>query len=123
MFWGGVFHVEHFAVYFVRIYMYAYRRQMKQMKRVKRRGRVAKLVASKGASGSVEQRRSPNDGDRWREWRERQLELTRWLRLPKKRVTLNLDADVLAWFQRGGRGYQTRINRALRKLMMEERNQ
>jgi len=41
----------------------------------------------------------------------------------KKPVTLRLDADVLAWFQRGGAGYQTRINRALRKLMTEERNQ
>ncbi len=39
----------------------------------------------------------------------------------KKPVTLRLDADVLAWFQRGGRGYQTRINRALRKVMMDER--
>jgi len=39
----------------------------------------------------------------------------------KKPVTLRLDADVLAWFQRGGRGYQTRINRALRKLMSDER--
>ena len=39
----------------------------------------------------------------------------------KKPVTLRLDADLLAWFQRGGRGYQTRINRALRKLMMAER--
>ena len=39
----------------------------------------------------------------------------------KKPVTLRLDADVLAWFQRQGRGYQTRINRALRKVMMEER--
>jgi hypothetical protein len=38
----------------------------------------------------------------------------------KKAVTLRLDADVLAWFQRQGRGYQTRINRALRKLMTEE---
>jgi len=39
----------------------------------------------------------------------------------KRPVTLRLDADVLAWFQRQGRGYQTRINRALRKLMMDER--
>ncbi|MGO9404846.1 MAG: BrnA antitoxin family protein [Terriglobales bacterium] len=39
----------------------------------------------------------------------------------KKAITLRLDADVLAWFQRQGRGYQTRINRALRKLMMDER--
>jgi uncharacterized protein (DUF4415 family) len=39
----------------------------------------------------------------------------------KKPVTLRLDADVLAWFQRQGSGYQTRINRALRKVMLEER--
>jgi len=39
----------------------------------------------------------------------------------KKPVTLRLDAELLAWFQRAGRGYQTRINRALRKLMMAAR--
>jgi uncharacterized protein (DUF4415 family) len=39
----------------------------------------------------------------------------------KKPVTLRLDADVLSWFQRDGRGYQTRINEALRKVMVEER--
>jgi uncharacterized protein (DUF4415 family) len=38
----------------------------------------------------------------------------------KKPVTLRLDADVLAWFKKSGRGYQTRINRALRKLMKDE---
>ncbi len=38
----------------------------------------------------------------------------------KKAVTLRLDADVLAWFKREGRGYQTRINRALRGVMWEE---
>jgi uncharacterized protein (DUF4415 family) len=38
----------------------------------------------------------------------------------KRPVTLRLDADVLAWFMKGGRGYQTRINRALRKLMEDE---
>ena len=44
-----------------------------------------------------------------------------FLRTTKKRVTLNLDADVLAWFQKQGRGYQTTINRELWKFMMEER--
>jgi uncharacterized protein (DUF4415 family) len=39
----------------------------------------------------------------------------------KRPVTLRLDADVLTWFQRAGRGYQTRINRALRTVMIEER--
>jgi uncharacterized protein (DUF4415 family) len=39
----------------------------------------------------------------------------------KKPVTLRLDADVIAWFKTSGRGYQTRINRALRKMMEEEK--
>jgi uncharacterized protein (DUF4415 family) len=37
----------------------------------------------------------------------------------KKLVTLRVDADVLAWFKKPGRGYQTRINEALRKAMTD----
>ena len=36
----------------------------------------------------------------------------------KQQITLRLDADVVAWFKsnaRGGRGYQTEINRVLRE--------
>jgi uncharacterized protein (DUF4415 family) len=33
----------------------------------------------------------------------------------KERVTLRLDADLLAWFRRQGRGYQSRINAILRR--------
>lgn len=35
----------------------------------------------------------------------------------KKPVTIRLDADVLAWFRSEGPGYQTRINRLLRRYM------
>ncbi|HYM75866.1 MAG TPA: BrnA antitoxin family protein [Candidatus Dormibacteraeota bacterium] len=38
----------------------------------------------------------------------------------KKPVTLRLDADVIAWFKKDGRRYQTRINGALRKVMERE---
>lgn len=38
----------------------------------------------------------------------------------KKPVTLRLDADVLAWFKKDGRRYQTRINKALRTVMERE---
>lgn len=38
----------------------------------------------------------------------------------KKPVTLRLDADVIAWFKKDGRRYQTRINAALRKVMQRE---
>jgi uncharacterized protein (DUF4415 family) len=40
----------------------------------------------------------------------------------KKPITLRLDADVIAWFKNGGRRYQTRINSALRSMMVKERN-
>jgi uncharacterized protein (DUF4415 family) len=32
----------------------------------------------------------------------------------KAQVTLRIDADVIEWFRRRGRGYQTRINSILR---------
>lgn len=38
----------------------------------------------------------------------------------KQQLTLRLDADLVAWFKsrtQGGRGYQTRINRALREYV------
>ena len=35
----------------------------------------------------------------------------------KKSLTIRLDADVLAWLKTQGRGYQTRINKLLRKAM------
>lgn len=34
---------------------------------------------------------------------------------PKKQVTLRLDADVLEAFRSGGKGWQSRVNAALRK--------
>lgn len=36
---------------------------------------------------------------------------------PKKTVTIRLDEDVLAWIKGQGRGYQTRINKLLRRYM------
>ena len=38
----------------------------------------------------------------------------------KKPVTLRLDADVIAWFKKDGRRYQSRINAALRRVMEGE---
>jgi uncharacterized protein (DUF4415 family) len=38
----------------------------------------------------------------------------------KKPITVRIDADVLAWFKKGGSHYQTRINSALRKVMEKE---
>ena len=39
----------------------------------------------------------------------------------KKSITIRLDADLVAWFQRKGRGYQTAINRVLREHFASNR--
>jgi len=36
----------------------------------------------------------------------------------KVSLSIKIDADVLAWFKSKGKGYQTRINKALRDTMM-----
>ncbi len=38
----------------------------------------------------------------------------------KKQLTLRLDADVIAWLRRRGKGYQTRANALLRAAMLED---
>lgn len=37
----------------------------------------------------------------------------------KQQLTLRLDADVVAWLRREGRGYQTRANATLRAAMLD----
>jgi uncharacterized protein (DUF4415 family) len=39
----------------------------------------------------------------------------------KKSVTIRLDADVVDWFKRKGRGYQTAMNRVLREYFASHR--
>jgi uncharacterized protein (DUF4415 family) len=39
----------------------------------------------------------------------------------KKPLSLRVDADVVAWFQRQGDGYQTRMNAALREHVERRR--
>jgi uncharacterized protein (DUF4415 family) len=43
----------------------------------------------------------------------------RWNRPRKRRISLRVDAEVVDWFKSKGPGYQTRINRILRKVMVE----
>jgi uncharacterized protein (DUF4415 family) len=79
--------------------MYNMDMAMKTKKRTKTKsGRVARIRAAA--------ERSPE-------------EMAEMYRPIKRPVTLRLDADVIAWFKAKGRGYQTRINRALRAVMLE----
>lgn len=43
-----------------------------------------------------------------------------WYRPRKQQVTLRIDADVLAWLRRGGKGYQSRLNSLLRDAMLAQ---
>ena len=55
-----------------------------------------------------------------RDAKMRNLKIGDLYRPLKKPVTLRLDADVIAWFKKEGRKYQTRINAALRTVMERE---
>ncbi len=40
---------------------------------------------------------------------------------PKEAVSIRLDRDVMEWFRKQGRGYQTRINAVLRSYVEAQR--
>jgi uncharacterized protein (DUF4415 family) len=99
---------------------------MKHKKRVAKSGKSGRHGAGSSFSGtrgksgkrkilsltaSVEEPRRPSVSMR---------EVMEFYKPIKKPVTLRLDADVLAWFRRDGRRYQTRINGALRRVMERE---
>ena len=44
---------------------------------------------------------------------------SQWNRPRKRRISLRVDAEVVDWFQSKGPGYQTRMNRILRRVMEE----
>jgi uncharacterized protein (DUF4415 family) len=99
-----VFHVKHFVV--AELYVFWYKYNMKKRKQIKKKRTIGRLRASAGA----EKIPAELAGD----W-------PKYYKVIKKPVTLRLDADVLAWFKKQGRGYQTRINQALRKVVAAER--
>jgi uncharacterized protein (DUF4415 family) len=59
------------------------------------------------------------DAPEVREWRG--AVVGKFYRPIKRPVTIRVDADVLAWLKRQGRGYQTRINKLLREAMEGKR--
>ncbi len=53
-------------------------------------------------------------------WRQAKPVVGRFYRPIKQQVTVRIDTDVLAWLKTDGKGYQTRLNRVLRKAMDQE---
>jgi len=50
------------------------------------------------------------------------FEVGKFYRPLKETVTMRLDADVLHWLRKDGRGYQSRLNAILRKEMTSQPN-
>ena len=44
----------------------------------------------------------------------------RFYRPVKQAISMRLDADVIAWLKKPGKGYQTRVNRILRQRMLHD---
>jgi uncharacterized protein (DUF4415 family) len=81
----------------------------KKAKRKKARPRRGKIVADLRASV---------EDDLLLLTEERGAE-SRWNRPRKRRISLRVDVEVVDWFKSKGPGYQTRINRILRRVMRE----
>src|SRR6266571_9667 len=85
------------------------------------KGRSMKKVSRKQAKELAALARMPDekidltDASEVREWRG--AVVGKFYRPIKRPVTIRVDADVLAWLKRQGRGYQTRINKLLREAM------
>ena len=46
----------------------------------------------------------------------------RFYRPVKQPISMRLDADVVAWLKKRGKGYQTRVNSILRQTMLSDIN-
>jgi len=75
-----------------------------------RTGRIARLHASVSVEDELLRLAEENAGSE-----------SRWNRPRKQRISLRVDCEVVDWFKSRGPGYQTRINRILRTVMVESK--
>ncbi|HZQ97011.1 MAG TPA: BrnA antitoxin family protein [Candidatus Sulfotelmatobacter sp.] len=83
-----------------------------------KRPKTSKAVGRRGRPKSLDL--AASSGATKKKFSLQNLKIADLYRPLKKPVTLRLDADVLAWFKKDGSRYQTRINKALRKVMERE---
>jgi uncharacterized protein (DUF4415 family) len=96
---------------------------MTQKKRVTKRGKSGRRGAKPAGRQKARRRKSLSLSASMESSKRHPVsmgDVLEYYRPIKKPVTLRLDADVLAWFKRDGRRYQTRINAALRRVMERE---
>jgi uncharacterized protein (DUF4415 family) len=83
--------------------------------RAKRKTATREVARERVTKGSITSLKASEEGME----RKSLAALRLWRKQNKKRITLFLDADVLAWFKEKPK-YQKEINRALRDVMEEE---
>jgi uncharacterized protein (DUF4415 family) len=79
----------------------------------------AKLRKARSRHGKVRELRASVEDDLLYLAEEEGGAEARWNRPRKRRISLRVDTEVVDWFKSKGPGYQTRINRILRRVMME----
>ncbi len=82
--------------------------------------RLAKVARIPDATASAAARRDP---DTFFPTAEELAAAVLVIPPPKKSIALRVDQDVLAFYRSGGRGYQTRMNAALRLVMTAKQHQ
>ena len=85
-------------------------KKTKHKKTGSRSGRIARLHASVSVEDELLRLAEENAGAG-----------SRWNRPRKQRISLRVDCEVVDWFKSKGPGYQTRINRILRTVMLESK--
>ena len=79
----------------------------------------AKRRKARSGSGRVIELRASVEDDLLSLADEETSAEARWNRPRKRRISLRVDTEVVDWFKSKGPGYQTRINRILRRVMVE----
>jgi uncharacterized protein (DUF4415 family) len=119
-----VFHVEHYAKpekcstwntssWRLKLYNTAMTAKSKRAKGKKtglQTGRIARLRAS-----------ASTEDELFRLAEENADVESRWNRPRKQRISLRVDCEVVDWLKSRGPGYQTRIKRILRRVMVESK--
>jgi uncharacterized protein (DUF4415 family) len=81
--------------------------------------KIVRRIARPQAPAAASQAAAvPPPEDRPPDWTDEALPMPKGKRL----ISLRIDADVLEYFQAGGKGYQTRMNAVLRAWMTARQN-
>ena len=85
--------------------------------------KTAKRRKARSRPGKVTERRVSLEDELLSMAEEESGQEARWNRPRKRRISLRMDVEVFDWFKSKGPGYQTRINRILRRVMVEGKKQ